>query len=773
MSKRIDERHSRILASLLKLSENKKCFDCSSKVNVYANLFNSTFICERCSGLHRELNHRVKSISASTFSPDEIAALQKGGNGVAKTIWLATWSWKEYPEPDSNDNDEVRQFMRAKYVKRLWHVEGNSTSTSSASSKDTTPRPSTASSAARPSNFSASSSAQASPSSTRAGASSTNPPDKAKEALTMNIAGPLLVGGTGVSISERTLSRKSSTLSTDSGSTNLSKSTDPSSAGSSPFHPATGNKSMSTSHHQQFPSSNLGQYSFSHFQQTLVSTPTPSGHAVDEDPFSLMQASFANMQMSSGGSQQHQPPQQQAPAPTRSYIAPVPSSNQFGSFADFESAFSSTSSHQPPASSMAASSNCENEFFAAFGSTPFSSAPTSTASTTTPTSAAMTSIPRGNSSPSPATTPAAVAATGAYGSSATLQGHTTAAGLVASPSMLSPLPMHSSSQPSVNDYFGTGAIQSSATVTSGARSFDDFLSSMSGASSSASARAATISDSSNPFGLAARDPSLTVGSGMGVGTGGIHNYSASALTQPPPALQRAHTSAYPSTAGGGSGGGGSTNPFAAFAKSSSLSTSNTELSSDPFGHASRGMNMSSSSVSSGLSAPNPFSSASTTPSSLSNSSSALFQSQQAPNSSYHTKAMSLTTQTTATSAGSDWATSAFSSPTLSSTSNNSMPSMLTRATTEPTVSHFATGHGAFAGHTTAASKGAGTPAAVEDVFGTWASKSGGPMSSMSNNTAANAFGLSDLDPFGFQAHSHNHNHYHQHAASASTNPFGL
>ncbi|OAQ30976.1 hypothetical protein K457DRAFT_40727, partial [Linnemannia elongata AG-77] len=68
----------------------------------------------------RELNHRVKSISASTFTSEEMAGLQKGGNAVAKKIWLATWSWREYPEPDAHEVDDVRQFMRAKYVKKLW-----------------------------------------------------------------------------------------------------------------------------------------------------------------------------------------------------------------------------------------------------------------------------------------------------------------------------------------------------------------------------------------------------------------------------------------------------------------------------------------------------------------------------------------------------------------------------------------------------------------------------------------------------------------------------
>ncbi|KAF9164745.1 ArfGAP with FG repeats 1 [Actinomortierella ambigua] len=714
----------------------------------------------------REFNHRVKSISASTFSPDEIAALQRGGNGVAKTTWLATWSWQECPEPDSNNNDEVRRFMRAKYVKRLWHVDGNATSATSGTSKDSTPRPSTASSAPRPSNASTSS-AQASPSRTPV-PSSTSP----------NIAlAKAAVGGTGASISERTLSRKSSTLSTDSGSTNLSRSTDPSSAGSSPFHPTTavtsGSKPLSTISHQQLPSSNLGQYSFSHFQQTLATTPT--GHAdSDADPFSLMQSSFANMQMSRDNIQQQrqqQQQQQQVPLPSRSFTAPTPSSNQYGSFADFESAFSSTAtpSHPPPMPSvLPGASSSANDFFAAFHSSPSSSssAPitsTSTSTTTTTNAAMMTSIPRGMTSPSFATTSSSVN------------------GMVASPSMLSPMPMHSA-----NDYFGAGAGAGagmgagagagmhslSVGAASGARSFDDFLSSMGGGPSlslSAHTNAkATISDIGNPFGL-----------------GGSN--SASALTtQLPTALQRAHTSAHPSVGGGGGGvggsGGGSTNPFAAFAKSSSssstLGSSNLDPLHDVFGHSSRGTNMTMSS-SNGISAANPFSATTTGltqhPSSLSSSSSnTLFQSQhgllqQAP---YHTNGLSTATMTATTSAGSDWASSAFASSTTTTlTGNSAMPAMLTRATTEPTVSHFATGYGG----------GVGAP--VEDMFGSWASKTPSmPNNSQqqqrhntnSNSGTANAFGVNDFDPFGFHPHNHHHHHqHHPHAASASTNPFGL
>ncbi|KAF9130468.1 hypothetical protein BGW39_003056 [Mortierella sp. 14UC] len=321
MSRRIEEKHSRILTGLLKLPENKKCFDCPSKVNVYANLFNNTFICEKCSGLLRELNHRVKSISASTFTSEEIAALQKGGNSVAKNIWLATWSWREYPEPDAHEVDNVRQFMRAKYVKKSCQsIDVNNHITSPGTPTAATP--------------------------------------------------------------ERTLSRKSSTLSSDSGSTTFSKSTDPSSAGSSPFHAAGAQKSaqpppsqyqnLQQQQQQQqrrqgsfdnamgltannYNSNNTGRSVLG--AQAFAVTPA----AVEtSDPFSLMTNAFGNMGMNSSlpagidssdafGTQSNggyvgQPAFSQAQAP----LSQAPSSNNF---------FSAFSQPSPSAALQATSSD--------------------------------------------------------------------------------------------------------------------------------------------------------------------------------------------------------------------------------------------------------------------------------------------------------------------------------------------------------------------------------------------------------------------------------
>ncbi|CAG8662288.1 17629_t:CDS:2, partial [Acaulospora morrowiae] len=68
----------------------------------------------------REFNHRVKSITASIFTPAEIESLKNGGNAKAAQIWLAKYRWMEFPEPNPDDVESIRNFMRAKYIQKKW-----------------------------------------------------------------------------------------------------------------------------------------------------------------------------------------------------------------------------------------------------------------------------------------------------------------------------------------------------------------------------------------------------------------------------------------------------------------------------------------------------------------------------------------------------------------------------------------------------------------------------------------------------------------------------
>ncbi|KAI8056871.1 hypothetical protein BDF22DRAFT_214725 [Syncephalis plumigaleata] len=89
-------------------------------------MLNNTFVCEQCSGLHRELTHRIKSISASRFTFPEIQALRNGGNQKAAAIWMAKWDEKKDKVPAVSDVILMRKYLRYKYVERRWMSDAHS-----------------------------------------------------------------------------------------------------------------------------------------------------------------------------------------------------------------------------------------------------------------------------------------------------------------------------------------------------------------------------------------------------------------------------------------------------------------------------------------------------------------------------------------------------------------------------------------------------------------------------------------------------------------------
>ncbi|KAF9989239.1 hypothetical protein BGZ75_007061 [Mortierella antarctica] len=540
-------RHSRILTTLLKLPENKKCFDCPSKVNVYANLFNNTFICEKCSGLHRELNHRVKSISASTFTPEEISGLQKGGNAVAKRIWLATWSWREYPEPDAHEVDEVRQFMRAKYVKKQWYQDPEGSGNGVTSTGAPISQRSTTTSTISPA-VNGQGGALAIPDRVRAISKSQSIENLYLAGNSSNNNGSSASSGTTSTLPERTLSRKSSTISSDSGSTTFSKSTDPSSAGSSPFTPA-GAKQQ---HLQQSPSHlhQTQQYqtqgSFDSFMGSVTSSgsATPGhvsvlgGHtfagtpaAIESaDPFSVMNNAFGRMG--------------------------VDSASQFSNGSN--GAFTHGASANM---SVAASTPTSSDFFTTFSL-----------------GSSMGHVP------------------------AHTQSHTSVAESNDPFSLSSAHSVHQSHQqqsPVSQDYNATrGSPLPPTSVSgnpSGAKSFDDYLSAFGQgqqpsqqfqgqhqASFSSSAMTTSSPSSLSPT------PAFSAASLSPQSTGGASNPFGMQQSPHQPPLQRAYTADYPSATNTGSGH--QSNPFAMFAKQPNNPLSNAQPAlSGPFGHAGRAL----------------------------------------------------------------------------------------------------------------------------------------------------------------------------------------
>ncbi|KAK4432006.1 putative ADP-ribosylation factor GTPase-activating protein AGD14 [Sesamum alatum] len=122
-SKREEERNEKIIRGLMKLPPNRRCINCNSLGPQYVCTTFWTFVCMTCSGIHREFTHRVKSVSMSKFTSQEVDALQKGGNQRARELFLKAWDPQNMRLTDNSTADKVREFIKNVYVEKRYVVE--------------------------------------------------------------------------------------------------------------------------------------------------------------------------------------------------------------------------------------------------------------------------------------------------------------------------------------------------------------------------------------------------------------------------------------------------------------------------------------------------------------------------------------------------------------------------------------------------------------------------------------------------------------------------
>ena len=72
MSGALQKQYQKILRTLMRAPSNKKCADCGEQCAVNVDTTHGIFICTNCSGIHRELGDRIKSVSMGNFVQDEI-----------------------------------------------------------------------------------------------------------------------------------------------------------------------------------------------------------------------------------------------------------------------------------------------------------------------------------------------------------------------------------------------------------------------------------------------------------------------------------------------------------------------------------------------------------------------------------------------------------------------------------------------------------------------------------------------------------------------------
>lgn len=125
-SRREEERNEKIIRGLMKLPPNRMCINCNSLGPQYVCTNFWTFVCMTCSGIHREFTHRVKSVSMSKFTSQEVEALQDGGNQRAREIYLKDWDMQTQRLPSSSNVEKIREFIKNVYVDRRYAGGKNS-----------------------------------------------------------------------------------------------------------------------------------------------------------------------------------------------------------------------------------------------------------------------------------------------------------------------------------------------------------------------------------------------------------------------------------------------------------------------------------------------------------------------------------------------------------------------------------------------------------------------------------------------------------------------
>ena len=129
-----------LLKKIRKIDSNRKCPNCGAESvlgfqNVCVKF--KTFVCDQCKSSHQAISHRVKSITMSSWTMDEVqelSAKRSGGNDAATSLWLAKAPpyGEKYPggaRPKVGDKIEIfKQFIVDCYEKELFKSSDTITS---------------------------------------------------------------------------------------------------------------------------------------------------------------------------------------------------------------------------------------------------------------------------------------------------------------------------------------------------------------------------------------------------------------------------------------------------------------------------------------------------------------------------------------------------------------------------------------------------------------------------------------------------------------------
>ncbi|CAN9505917.1 unnamed protein product [Ophioblennius macclurei] len=117
------ERNGKILRGLLKQPGNERCADCGAPDPEWASCKLGVFVCLHCSGTHRSLSTRVKSIWLDFWDDDVLESMKSKGNAKAKVVYEKVVPPYYYRPQESDCKVLKEQWIRAKYQRHEFSGE--------------------------------------------------------------------------------------------------------------------------------------------------------------------------------------------------------------------------------------------------------------------------------------------------------------------------------------------------------------------------------------------------------------------------------------------------------------------------------------------------------------------------------------------------------------------------------------------------------------------------------------------------------------------------
>lgn len=112
-----DEKITAELKKLSKVEGNKTCAECPERMPGYVNLSHKTFVCTKCAGVLRDLQFKIKGISMSKFTQQDLDEMLSGGNEGHNQLYMAKWPPRD---PVPQEPGRLKDHIKLKYIECRW-----------------------------------------------------------------------------------------------------------------------------------------------------------------------------------------------------------------------------------------------------------------------------------------------------------------------------------------------------------------------------------------------------------------------------------------------------------------------------------------------------------------------------------------------------------------------------------------------------------------------------------------------------------------------------